>query len=487
MPDCYNFQMRLPAALSVACALGLGLASAGRADTIILKNGRRIVASSVTERNGQVTCETPAGEMSIPQAIVASIERDDPAYSSASPATRADPPPISPPALTLDSGHDEVARMTIHDDSIDYPYIASLESAARSGTLEASEKAAGAHFAAGQFLAAKGQTGEAMDQYRQAITFRPDNVVLLLSLAAQQLRASRFTEALDPLEHAERVAPDSAVVAKLLGWAYYGSNNLDRAVEEWERSEKLHPDPEVETALAKAKRDAAEEQSYRENESLHFTLKYYGDAAPGLARGILQALESDFNDLSSQLDYTPSEQIAVILYTNQAFGDITRAPSWVGALNDGRIRIPVQGLTDVTPDLARVLRHELTHSFIGQKSRGRAPVWLQEGVAQWMEGPHNPADLAWTLDAANQGKAPQLAQLEGSWMGISGDAVTLDYAWSLATVEAIIANGGMSDVNRLLDAIATSNSTESALRAALRCSYADLRQQTMDYLRHQAR
>ena len=37
----------------------------------------------------------------------------------------------------------------------------------------------------------------------------------------------------------------------------------------------------------------------------------------------------------------------MVLYTQQAFADITRAPGWVGALNDGRIRVPVQGLSEL--------------------------------------------------------------------------------------------------------------------------------------------
>ena len=50
-----------------------------------------------------------------------------------------------------------------------------------------------------------------------------------------------------------------------------------------------------------------EEESYREGETAHFTLKYNGSATPDLARGILRALEDDFRDLESQLDYTPPE------------------------------------------------------------------------------------------------------------------------------------------------------------------------------------
>ena len=150
----------------------------------------------------------------------------------------------------------------------------------------------------------------------------------------------------------------------------------------------------------------------------------------------------------------------MILYTNQAFADITRAPRWVGALNDGRLRIPVQGLTGVTPDLARVLKHELTHSFVGQKSHGRAPTWLQEGVAQWMEGRRSSQYAGALVEAAAQGAIPRsLATMEGSWMGLSGNSAGFAYAWSLAVVESIIDAGGVSDISRLLDRIGASPSS----------------------------
>ena len=299
------------------------------------------------------------------------------------------------------------------------------------------------------------------------------------------LRQSQFTAALDPLEHACRVAPNSADVAKLTGWAYYGLNKMDLAVEEWQRAEHLHPDPEVERALAKAQKDKAEEESYREGVTAHFALKYSGTATPDLASGILHALEDDFNDIESQLDYTPPEPIGVILYTGQAFADITRAPSWAGAINDGRIRIPVQGLSSVTSELARVLKHELTHSFIGQKTRGRAPTWVQEGVAQWIEGRRSNSAAGALVELAGQGRAPSLQMLEGSWMSLSGGAASFAYAYALAAVESIIESGGISDISRLLDRISTAPSMDAALRDALHSDYSDLDQQTIAYLRHE--
>lgn len=458
------------------------------ADTIVLKNGRRIVASNVTEDATHVTYETPAGQMSIPRSVVMRIDRDNFSYTSASAPDTSQPPVSTPPIEPL-RGYEEVQQLAVHNDAIDFGYIAKLETDARTGDTAAIGRVAAAHYAAAAFLVAKGDTDDAIDHYRQALVFSPDNVGVLLNLAVLDLRESHFTAALDPLEKARRVTPDTAPaaadIAKLEGWAYYGANKVDRAIEEWKRAEKLRPDPDVEAALEKAQRDKDEEESYREGETAHFQLKYYGGAAPELAHAILHALEDDFRDLESQLDFTPPEQISVILYTEQAFGDITRAPGWAGALNDGRIRIPVQGLTGVTPELAHVLKHELTHSFVGQKSRGRAPTWLQEGLAQYMEGRRSAADAAALVDAAAQGGVPSLSMLEGSWMGLPENSAALAYAWSLAVVESMVQIGGMSDVSRLLDRVASAPSTEDACRAVLRCDYSDLQQQAVSYLKRE--
>ncbi len=461
--------------------LALAVSASAAADTIVLKNGRRIVAENVTDDGARVTYQTPAGQLSIPKSIVERIEHDDFVYSPASSASSQ--PPVSAPKVEPVRGYEDVAARAVHDDAVDYSYIAQLETDARSGATIAVAKVAAAHHAAAQFLVGKGDTDSAIQQYRQALVFAPQNVGLLLNLAVLYLRESQFTEALDPLDRARRAAPDSADVAKLTGWAYYGANRIDQAIAEWQRAERLRPDPEVEQALEKAQRDKSEEESYREGETIHFDLKYYGGAAPDLAREILRVLEDDFRDLESQLDYTPPEKIAVILYTEQAFADITRAPGWVGALNDGRLRIPVQGLTSVTPELAHVLKHELTHSFVGQKSHNRAPTWLQEGIAQWMEGRRSAADAGALINAAAQGMAPQLGAMGGSWMGLSGNAAAFAYAWSLAVVESIIDSGGVSDISRLLDRIATESSVDDALRETLHLSYDDLNQQTVAYLK----
>src|SRR5713101_3602525 len=467
---------------------GLSCGLSARADTIVLKNGRRIFASNVIEENGKVSYETSAGRLSLPKSIVDHVERGtlgplDAGGQSAS--SLAITPPVASDAAADSASLEAISRAVVHDGAIDYGYLAGLEGEARTHGREASERAALAHHAAAQFELSRGNLERALSEERTALTFAPEQPGFLLNVAYMHLRRSEFKQALDELERARRIAPGSPEVAKLSGWAYYGMNKLNEAVAEWKRALALHPDPEVEAALEKAQRDQQEEEKYRENESSHFTLRFTGAAAPDLARDVLRTLENEFAVIESALDYSPPEPIGVVLYTQEAFADITRAPGWVGALNDGRIRVPVQGLTSVSLELAHVLKHELTHSFLAQKTRGRCPVWLSEGIAQWMEGRRS-NDSAAALVQAYEGKQfLPLATLEGSWMRLSGVAASQAYAWSLANVEYQVQSAGMVDLSRILELIASGSSTEAALREVLHSDYNELMAGTANYLRKQ--
>ena len=55
------------------------------------------------------------------------------------------------------------------------------------------------------------------------------------------------------------------------------------------------------------------------------------------------ALESEYEELVQEFHFTPQAPVKVTLYTNREFSEVTHAPSWVSALNDGEIRIPVEG------------------------------------------------------------------------------------------------------------------------------------------------
>lgn len=457
------------------------------ADTIYLKNGRKIAASNVVEANGQVSYDTSSGTLSLPASIVDRVTRESAVSLDAPPGTsrdRAANLPLAPPNVLSPAANDDASNSAVRDGSIDVSQLSKLESEASANpSATAIARVVAAESAAAQFEITVGDFNQAATYYGTALRYSPDNVGLLLETAYLHLRRSEYSAALELLDRAKRLQPDSADAAKLSGWAYYGLNRVNDAVAEWKRALAIKPDAEVQQALEKAEVDAREEASYQEGETAHFRLKYNGGAAPELARAVLRTLESEFEEISTTLGYLPPEPIGVILYTNQAFSDITRAPSWTGALNDGRIRVPVEGLSAMTDDLARVLKHELTHSFVAQKTGGRCPVWLQEGIAQYMEGKRS-RNVAGTLSNEYENHMDfSLTSYESSWMNLPKDTALKAYEWSLAAVEAIVNTGGMDDLGRILDRLAAGAAGEDATRAVLHDSYADLMQTTVLYLR----
>jgi tetratricopeptide (TPR) repeat protein len=480
-------------ALALLALLGFSAALAPNllCDTIILKNGRHIEADNVQVADGWVSYDTSAGRMSLPQSIVEHVVRDPQGQGSVSGAgsaagavnDRAANLAIAPPENLSGAASSEAVSVVIHDGAVDRDALARMESDAQSGDASAVSRVTAAISAVAQFEVAHGQLDQAVDDYRQALLLAPNDLSLLLDSGYLHLKRSEYSQALDDLDHAFSIAPDSPEVAKLRGWAYYGLSRIETAVAEWQRALALKSDPEVQHALDKATRDMQEEANYRENETAHFILRYNGDATPQLAADILRALEDDFSDISNQLEYTPPEAISVVLYTNQEFTDITQAPNWVGALNDGRIRIPVDGLGTVTDALAHVLKHELTHSFLTQKTRGRCPVWLQEGIAQYMEGKRSGAAAASLFATFNDHMDVSLASYEGSWLNLEPDEAKAAYQWSLANVEAIVAIDGMNQLSLVLDRITAGATTEDALRDVLQMGYSDLALTTAGYLR----
>jgi tetratricopeptide (TPR) repeat protein len=462
------------------------LAGTVRGDTIVLKNGRRITALSVTQEGEKITYETASGTLSLPRSIVDHIEHASipPSEAAANASTLTlKSPETEGAAATLPPSKTEIENRVIQNGEVDRVYLDGLDQEAHSGQALANQNAAMAHHAASQFELAHGAMDLALEDARSALTYLPEQPVLLMDAAYLYLRRSEYTQSLEYIERARRLVPEDPEVSKLAGWAYYGLNKLELAVAEWKHAASLRPDAEVEAALRKALRDRQEEEQYKENESSHFTLRYSGASQPSLARDVLHTLERHYSTIESELNYSPPDSIGIILYTQQAFADITQVPNWVGALNDGRIRVPVQGLNEVTPELSRVLKHELTHSFVGQKTLGHAPTWIQEGLAQWMEGKRSDANAAALVAIYKSDPALGLKHFEGDWMKLSNADASAAYAWALANVESLVQAGGMNDVDRILDRMAAGDTAEVALKAVTRCDYAELTHDTVQYLR----
>jgi tetratricopeptide (TPR) repeat protein len=338
-------------------------------------------------------------------------------------------------------------------------------------------------FIAGKFEFEHGNVDQARRYFDSALRFQPENATVLIYYAALLVRTGKAAQALTYGQRAVSAAPQSADAYTVLGYAQQACDRTKDAVASWKHSLELRPDPAVQQYLDKAQREQNVETDFAQRESTHFVLHYEGKQTSEVFRGqIIAALESDYDDLSRDLGTPPRDNILVTLYTEQAFFDVTRAPSWSGALNDGKLRIPISGLGSLTPELARVLKHELAHSFINSLSAGRCPPWLHEGIAQLMEPKSLSSDGRQLAELFKTQRNIPLYVLEGCFMSFSGTQASLAYAESLAAVAYINDTNGMSDIQRILQRLSEGSSTEAALRATIHSDYGQLESDLAKYL-----
>jgi len=456
--------------------MGMMLASAVWADTIHLKNGRTILADHVRENGNRYEYDIGDDSYAIPKSSVDRVEAGGMPALAASSAGKSGDLPVFVPAESL-ANEGDLPKTIVKDGKVDPDAVAKLES---KGNAELS---ATADFIAGKFEFEHGNVDQSRRYFESALRFQPENSTVLIYYAALLVRTGNATQALTYAQRAVRAAPDSPDAYTVLGYAQQACDRTKDAVASWKHSLDLRPDPTVQQYLAKAQREQNVETDFAQRESSHFVLHYEGKQTSEVFRGqILMALESDYDDLVRDLGTPPRDNILVTLYTEQAFFDVTRAPSWTGALNDGKLRIPISGLSSMTSELARVLKHELAHSFINQLSAGRCPPWLHEGIAQLEEPKSLGSDGRQFGQLFKTQRNIPLNALEGSFMRFPGGEAYVAYAESLAAVSYINDAYGMGDIQRILQRLSEGNSTEAALRATIHSDYGQLESEIGKYL-----
>jgi len=473
---------RAAALLTIALAC-----TCASADTVWLKNGVSIKANKALYKGDQVEYIVGTTTYYIPASQVARIEKSQtfgvavstvgpnvsmPSGPADLPADEADPVTRKVPArsgITVSDGDALLKKVLIYD-HVDDRALRGIE-----GEGDPNKSAAAYAVAANYEYRINGDADKARQYTKRALDFAPTNATLLCWYSSLLLESGEYTEAVSRAEAAVNSEPNSPDTLYQLGAAYYATNRLPEAIAAWKRSLSLRPNENLKQYLAKAERESAVEENFQERGSSHFTIRFQGQRTGfTLAGDILHALERQYAELSRDLNYTPQESITVILYTQQEFFDVTQSPSWSAGVNDGKMRIPVKNLTTLSPEFERVLKHELAHSFIHSITRGNCPGWINEGLAQVMEG-RNPAyyepGIAQLFRA---GKQVPLGSLEGAFSVLNEEKAEIAYAESLVVVAYLQSAYGVVSVHRILDQLATGQSPEDAVREIIQRNYSQL-------------
>jgi tetratricopeptide (TPR) repeat protein len=315
-----------------------------------------------------------------------------------------------------------------------------------------------------------GYENRAADLFAEALTLRPNDPVLMMGAGAAAHAQGKQKDAMSRLQQALAVKPGLTPASILLGQIAFDEGDVDLAIRTYESALKSAPgDAELTHTLDEWRKETSVHKSFDELRYERFRILFEGHAERSLAIQATDVFNSAFFRIARRLGEYPPNTIVAVLYTEQQFRDLTRAPKWSGGQYDGRIRIPVAGASQQPELFEKVLTHELTHAVVAGIAPTGVPAWLNEGLAQHFDG--TDANAAERRMKA-LGRSIPLKRLEGSFGGLSPADAQVAYDESLLAVNVIAERPGFG-WTRLLHSLADGDSVEDAMRS-FGFSYADL-------------
>ncbi len=317
----------------------------------------------------------------------------------------------------------------------------------------------------------RGESDEAVHAFEEANRLRPDEGAVLLGLGAAHLYRGDVREAEVFLQRALEADPTQILALMLLGEIAYRRDDLQAARARFESARRLDPsDAAVRERLDLILAEAGAQKEVRRLESRHFAVRFEREQGEVPARVVLARLESARQEIGRRLGVYPERKIPVVLAAGGAFHEHAQTPDWVQGLFDGKIRLPAEGAMSDGAALDRALRHEYTHALVHERTRGRAPTWLSEGLAIACEG--RGTDRERRIVQSSDHLIP-IRELHGSFLTLPRTEVPLAYAESAAAVEYLLRRHGTAAVRTLLTRVGESKDFAAAFLDATGVTYAE--------------
>jgi len=307
-----------------------------------------------------------------------------------------------------------------------------------------------------------GHPAAALDLANEALGLGEDPHLLLVVGVAHS-RNAEWGPAQAALERALAVGATDPYALVTLGQVYRQQGNRAGAVEMFQRArERGGAGSQLDETLRRLERELDAEWDYAELPSPHFVISFaYGENYEA-ARAVLSSLENAYVSVGYKLDFHPSNRVSAVLYDSEDFHDVTQTPSWMGAVYDGRIKLPVHDLDQRHPRFDATVRHEYAHALVNQLSMGRCPVWLNEGIAIWAEEDTEGERTKWAEATIAAQPLFYLQQLNGPFTGLSEKRVPVAYAQSYLAVRALLDEFGARRLRELLTTLAAGTPMPSA-------------------------
>lgn len=326
----------------------------------------------------------------------------------------------------------------------------------------------------------------------------------LLSAAGAHIEALydawQFAEADQALAALATTLPGAAEVSYLQGYQSFLNGDYDAATSKLHSARTAHPENrnlEGLYALAKAARDAVD--GHLEKRSKHFRLRFPPEDEL-IAAYALETLESAAAQLETDLGFVPVHPVTVDIYRGAADLAAVSPLSEAEVERTGTIALCKWARLMVTSPRALrfgypwmdTLSHELVHYAVSSLTRDQAPVWLQEGLAKFLESrwrrapgealaPSSEHLLAKAL-ASNklitfEAMHPSMAKLPRA------EDAALAFAEVATAVAFLFDEGGMPAVRNAVEAVGRGTDARDAVANALGLPWAKFDKRWRAYMK----
>ncbi len=306
--------------------------------------------------------------------------------------------------------------------------------------------------------------------------------------------AWRFAEAeaaLAVLVHQQAGKPE---VLYLEGYGRFLSGDYEGAEAKLKAARDTAPEDEgMKLFTALAHNAAKAITGHKEARSAHFVLRYPAEDEV-LSEYALESLEAMLGAMTNDLGFIPSRPIHVDIYRSPndlaAVSTLTeeevRKTGTIALCKWARLMATSPRALTVGYPWLDSLSHELVHYIVSSLSYDRAPVWLQEGLAKflerrWREPPSAalpPAMQHLLAKALSSGKLISFERMHPSMAKLpTAEDATLAFAEVATAVASLHAKGGAAALRAAIDRVKDGEDARKAVAQAAGVTWAEFEKQ----------
>lgn len=358
------------------------------------------------------------------------------------------------------------------------------------------------HNNVGVFLVKQYKYSEALYHFRAAAAQKPEDLQIRLNLLATLISLRYFEEAGREARKLLALRPDDPDLHVQIALAFQKMEDDESASAVLERTIEKHPNharshielaklqyklgnftearcyvnraleiepysSEAQELLRQLNREEPIESAFEQETSVHFILTYQTIFSKEWARDILDIFEEAYNHGGEFLGLYPAQRVHVIAYAARDLHKIRSLPEWAGGIYDGKIRLPVSSVTATPNQMTPAIFHEYCHHLVFLLTHGNCPTWLNEGLAQTMEGVDVKRAERLLTDEDGNMKLLPIEELSKPFSSAPDRNIAERlYAQSLLMVQFLLREKGIEAMRELLANLGRQCSIEQAVQLA---------------------